>query len=532
MAPGLPYDAEGPLPVGWLAYNDRNTGREYYHHKSLGQTSWDRPSAVPQQAQPPMAQPPMASNVAPRYQGPQPPMASSAPSSAMPRYFQSQQQPMAPSMPSTPSASSSAARTYVARDDGMGPLPPGWKAYFDNEKRLYYYHHHVRGTTWDRPTLEAHQPAPSPAAPQPSVPMMPPAPMRSTPSAEPAPMGARSSFVPLSSAATPSMARSPFVPPSSAAAPAMAPSPAPARVPAADSPMAPSPAPTLVPAAAPAMAPSPAPAQVPAAARAAAPSTAPAAPQAPAPAEARASAAAPAASDEEDAGEWDMFRAKDVADAGKSSWADWSASNGAGARDGPGAGGRRRGGASEPCLVDEAINYLLPPCKNKNGRHEGVYVDCTFGRGGHARALLEHAGFEGRLAAFDIDTNAVHEGAKLAQRYPQFRMIDAPFGELAHHPELDKFARSETSCEDGAPFLAGILADLGASEDQERDMDVMDGRVDFDLRFNRSRGQSAERWLQGISAEELAWVVHNFSEEDAMTSLRIAEAIFALSGPW
>ena len=97
-------------------------------------------------------------------------------------------------------------------------------------------------------------------------------------------------------------------------------------------------------------------------------------------------------------------------------------------------------------LLHEALNGL---CIKKQDR---VYLDCTFGRGGHSQAILASLGEFGRLIGLDRDPSAVSVGMKLAQEDPRFQMIHTAFSKL--EGALDKL---------GVERLEGILMDLGVS---------------------------------------------------------------------
>src|SRR5262245_26082210 len=124
-----------------------------------------------------------------------------------------------------------------------------------------------------------------------------------------------------------------------------------------------------------------------------------------------------------------------------------------------------------PVLLQETIEALAV-------QPAGVYVDATFGRGGHSRALLEKLGPQGRLIALDRDPEAV--AAARAVDDARFTIAHAPFSELSR--VLD---------EAGAPPVAGVLADLGVSSPQLDDAARgFSFRADgpLDMRMDPSRG--------------------------------------------
>jgi 16S rRNA (cytosine1402-N4)-methyltransferase len=160
-------------------------------------------------------------------------------------------------------------------------------------------------------------------------------------------------------------------------------------------------------------------------------------------------------------------------------------------------------------LLHETIDALLA------GRDSGVYVDATFGRGGHTRALLAKLDNNSRVLAFDKDPDAQAEGARLAQTDPRLTMIHASFSDLKQ--QLNQL---------GYSHVDGIMADLGVSSPQldvaERGFSFMnDGPLD--MRMDNSKGVTAADWLMEIEEGDLADVLYQFGEE--RHSRRIARAI-------
>ncbi|RKQ39926.1 16S rRNA (cytosine(1402)-N(4))-methyltransferase RsmH [Enterobacter sp. R1(2018)] len=158
-------------------------------------------------------------------------------------------------------------------------------------------------------------------------------------------------------------------------------------------------------------------------------------------------------------------------------------------------------------LLDEAVNGL-------NIRHDGIYIDGTFGRGGHSRLILSQLGAEGRLLAIDRDPQAI--AAAEAIDDPRFTIIHGPFSELAQYVS----ERGLTG------KIDGILLDLGVSspqlDDAERGFSFMrDGPLD--MRMDPTRGQSAAQWLLTAEEADMAWVIKTFGEEKF--GKRIARAI-------
>jgi 16S rRNA (cytosine1402-N4)-methyltransferase len=158
-------------------------------------------------------------------------------------------------------------------------------------------------------------------------------------------------------------------------------------------------------------------------------------------------------------------------------------------------------------LLDEAVNGL-------NIRPDGIYIDGTFGRGGHSRLILSQLGAEGQLLAIDRDPQAI--AAAQAIDDPRFSIIHGPFSSLATYVEERGLIGK----------IDGILLDLGVSspqlDDAERGFSFMrDGPLD--MRMDPTRGQSAEQWLQTADEADIAWVIKTYGEE--RFGKRIARAI-------
>ncbi|QKJ85830.1 Ribosomal RNA small subunit methyltransferase H [Paramixta manurensis] len=158
-------------------------------------------------------------------------------------------------------------------------------------------------------------------------------------------------------------------------------------------------------------------------------------------------------------------------------------------------------------LLDEAVNAL-------NIQEDGIYIDGTFGRGGHSRLILSQLGEQGRLYAIDRDPQAIAAAAEITD--PRFTIIHGPFSELAGYME----ERGLTG------QVNGILFDLGVSspqlDDAERGFSFMrDGPLD--MRMDPTRGLSAAAWLQQAEESDIAFVLKTFGEE--RFAKRIARAI-------
>ncbi|WP_152486074.1 16S rRNA (cytosine(1402)-N(4))-methyltransferase RsmH [Methylohalobius crimeensis] len=164
----------------------------------------------------------------------------------------------------------------------------------------------------------------------------------------------------------------------------------------------------------------------------------------------------------------------------------------------------------QPVMLEEALAGLAV-------RNDGVYVDGTFGRGGHSRAILEQLGREGRLIALDKDPDAVAstQARQLAEDR-RFSLIHADFNQLREVIEEMGYAGR----------IDGILLDLGVSSPQldtpERGFAFLhDGPLD--MRMNPDVGMSAADWLAQAPMREIADVIRKFGEE--RFAHRIARAI-------
>ena len=138
-------------------------------------------------------------------------------------------------------------------------------------------------------------------------------------------------------------------------------------------------------------------------------------------------------------------------------------------------------------------------------RGDGIYVDGTFGRGGHSRALLARLGATGRLIALDRDPQAIAAGGAINDA--RFTLVHAPFSELAE--VLDRLGV-------GPGELDGVLLDLGVSSPQLDDATRgMSFRFDapLDMRMDTSRGQTAAQWLAEASVAQITEVLREYGEE-------------------
>ncbi len=174
-------------------------------------------------------------------------------------------------------------------------------------------------------------------------------------------------------------------------------------------------------------------------------------------------------------------------------------------------GGADSASAHLPVLLAEVMDGLAV-------KGDGRYLDGTFGRGGHARGVLQRLGPQGRLLVMDKDPEAIAEARRLAQADARLRWRRGSFAALADWEET-------------APGLDGVLLDLGVSSPQ---LDVAARGFSFgkdgplDMRMDPEAGESAAEWLARASAQEIADVLWSYGEE--RQSRRIARAIVARRG--
>jgi 16S rRNA (cytosine1402-N4)-methyltransferase len=162
-------------------------------------------------------------------------------------------------------------------------------------------------------------------------------------------------------------------------------------------------------------------------------------------------------------------------------------------------------------LRDEAVAAL----EIVGVRAEGTFVDGTFGRGGHARAILEHLSAKGRLIAFDKDAAAIAVAraivdSRLVVAHTSFASLSAELGRLQIQGVL------------------GVLLDLGVSSPQIDDpVRGFSFRQDgpLDMRMDQSQGETAAEWLARASVDEIREVIRDYGEE--RFALQIAKAVVA-----
>lgn len=159
-------------------------------------------------------------------------------------------------------------------------------------------------------------------------------------------------------------------------------------------------------------------------------------------------------------------------------------------------------------LLHEAVDALAI-------RPDGIYVDGTFGRGGHSSEILKRLGPTGRLIAFDRDPLAIAAGQALGDA--RLTLVHEAFSEFS--TSLDRL---------GVAQVHGVLLDLGVSSPQLDDAARgMSFRFDapLDMRMDTSRGETAAEWLARASVQEITEVVRGYGEE--RFAYQIAKALVA-----
>jgi len=162
-----------------------------------------------------------------------------------------------------------------------------------------------------------------------------------------------------------------------------------------------------------------------------------------------------------------------------------------------------------PVLLTECLQAL-------NIKADGIYIDATFGRGGHSRAILAALGGHGRLIGVDQDPQAIATAQALMQEETRFSLLHQRFDDLPDYlREMDLLGKVD-----------GVLMDLGVSSPQLDDAQrgfsfLRDGPLD--MRMNPQQGQSAAQWLQHAKQQDIADVLHQYGEE--RFARRLAKAI-------
>ncbi|MDR5855475.1 16S rRNA (cytosine(1402)-N(4))-methyltransferase RsmH [Caballeronia sp. LZ062] len=159
-------------------------------------------------------------------------------------------------------------------------------------------------------------------------------------------------------------------------------------------------------------------------------------------------------------------------------------------------------------LLNEAVDGLIT-------RADGIYIDGTFGRGGHSRAVLQRLSEGGRLIAFDKDPLAIATAQQIQD--PRFSIVHDSFAAL----------RSAVN-ERGIERVSGVLLDLGVSspqvDDPERGFSFR-AEGPLDMRMDPTRGESAAEWLARATVQEMTEVIRDYGEE--RFAFQIAKALVA-----
>jgi 16S rRNA (cytosine1402-N4)-methyltransferase len=164
-----------------------------------------------------------------------------------------------------------------------------------------------------------------------------------------------------------------------------------------------------------------------------------------------------------------------------------------------------------PVLLAEAVAALAI-------KPDGIYVDATFGRGGHSRAILDALNPAGRLIALDRDPTAIAAGSLIEDS--RFKLVHAAFSRL-----------DEVLTAQGVTQVDGILLDVGVSSPQLDDPSRgMSFRFDapLDMRMDTTQGETAADWLARAEQREIEEVIRDYGEERFAHAL--AKALVAARG--
>lgn len=162
-----------------------------------------------------------------------------------------------------------------------------------------------------------------------------------------------------------------------------------------------------------------------------------------------------------------------------------------------------------PVLFKESLDAL-------NIQDDGIYMDATFGRGGHSMAILERLGKNGRLIVLDKDVTAIEQAKKLLGKDSRCSIHHVSFAQIKEVALQEKVSGK----------VNGILFDLGVSSPQ---LDTAERGFSFlregplDMRMNQSSGIDAATWIKNAREEDIANVLYQYGEE--RYSRRIAKKI-------
>lgn len=176
------------------------------------------------------------------------------------------------------------------------------------------------------------------------------------------------------------------------------------------------------------------------------------------------------------------------------------------------------------CRMKEQFNehqsvLLAEVIENLAIKPEGVYIDATFGRGGHAQMILAKLGPKGRLLAMDKDPEAIAYARQHFSHDERFTIQHGTFANLANVVAKQNLIGK----------ISGILFDLGVSSPQLDDPDrgfSFKRAGKLDMRMDCSRGMDAATWIAKVDEKELADVLWKYGEE--RFSRRIARSIVAI----
>lgn len=171
--------------------------------------------------------------------------------------------------------------------------------------------------------------------------------------------------------------------------------------------------------------------------------------------------------------------------------------------------------AHQTVLLEEAVAALMATDVDTGASQsvDGIYVDGTFGRGGHSARILQALGPDGRLIAFDKDPEAADAAQRLASEDGRFSFIH------------DSFAQLERAGQD----FAGVLLDLGVSSPQ---LDARERGFSFqhdgplDMRMDTRSGETAADFVNHADESEIARVLKEYGEE--RFARRMASAIVSV----
>ncbi len=155
-------------------------------------------------------------------------------------------------------------------------------------------------------------------------------------------------------------------------------------------------------------------------------------------------------------------------------------------------------GLHETVLKQEAIDALVLNL-------DGNFVDCTYGRGGHAQMILDRISEKGRLLVIDKDTTAIDDAMGKFADEPRLIAVQGSFKDIASYAE-----------DAGMEQLDGVLIDLGVSSPQ---LDVAERGFSFarsgplDMRMDQTQGETAAHWLNHARMSDIAYVIRKYGEE-------------------